>query len=231
MVAPMVRFGVDHVGALVVTALAVAALVAYGRSRRGRPGPRTVARCLAYLMIGAFLADPILRADAGELTWVDGLPLELCDAAGVATIVALLTRRQAAFELAYFWGLSGTFLALLTPPLEQGFAHPDFLRYFVLHSGVVAGVLLLGPGLGMRPRRGAVWWAVACTMLYAAAIGLVDAALGANYMWLREKPPDTLLDAFGPWPYYILGGVALGVALFLLLDLPYRITAREARSG
>jgi len=48
-------------------------------------------------------------------------------------------------------------------------------------------------------------------------------------MWLREKPPDTILDLFGPWPFYILGGVVLGVGLFLLLDLPYRITAR--RSG
>jgi len=229
MVARMVRFGGDHVGALVVTALAVVALMVYGRARRGQPGPRIVSRCLAYLMIGAFLADPLLRADAGELTWVDGLPLELCDAAGVATIIALLTRRQAAFELAYFWGLSGTFLALLTPPLEQGLPHPDFFRYFVLHSGIVAGVLLLGPGLGMRPRRGAVWGAVACTLLYAAAIGLVDAALGANYMWLREKPPDTILDLFGPWPFYILGAVVLGVALFVLLDLPYRIT--ERRSG
>lgn len=218
----MARFGADHVGALVVTACAVFALVAYGRARRGHSGPLVVGRCLAYLMVGAFLADPILRAGAGELTWADGLPLELCDAAGMATIVALLTRRQAAFELAYFWGLSGTFLALLTPPLEQGFPHPDFIRYFVLHSGVVAGVLLLGPGLGMRPRRGAVWRAVAYTMLYAAAIGLVDAALGANYMWLREKPPDTILDLFGPWPWYVLGGTLLGIALFTLLDLPYR---------
>ena len=225
----MERFGADHVGALVVTALAVVALVAWGRARRGRPGPRAVGRCLAYLMVGAFLADPILRAAAGELTWADGLPLELCDAAGVATIVALLTRRQAAFELAYFWGLSGTIQALLTPPLEQGFPHPDFFRYFVLHSGVVVGVLFLGPGLGMRPRRGAVWRAVAYTLLYTAAIGLVDAALGANYMWLRAKPPGTILDLFGPWPQYIVGGVVLGIALFLLLDLPYRLT--EKRSG
>jgi hypothetical integral membrane protein (TIGR02206 family) len=229
MVARMARFGADHVGALVVTALTVLFLVAYARARR--PGAHVVARCLAYLMIGAFLADPILRAHAGELTWTDGLPLELCDAAGVATIVALLTRRQEAFELAYFWGLSGTFQALLTPPLDHGFPHPDYFRYFVLHSGVVAGVLLLGPGLGMRPRRGAVWRAVAYTMLYAAAIGLVDAALGANYMWLREKPPDTILDVLGPWPWYVLGGVVLGVALFLLLDLPYRLTAPGRRSG
>jgi len=60
-------------------------------------------------------------------------------------------------------------------------------------------------------------------------VAVVDAALGANYMWLREKPPSTILDLFGPWPYYILGGAVLGIALFLLLDLPYRITAR--RSG
>jgi hypothetical integral membrane protein (TIGR02206 family) len=227
----MARCGADHVGALVVTAVLAAALVAYGRARRGRPGPLAAGRCLAYVMVGAFLADPIVRAGTGGLTWQTALPLELCDAAGVAVIVALLTRRQVAFELAYFWGLSGTFQALLTPPLEEGFPDPEYIRYFVLHSGVVVGVLFLALGLGMRPRRGAVWGVVAYTMLYAAAIGVVDALLGANYMWLREKPPDSILDLLGPWPWYILGGVVLGTVLFLLLDLPYRLTATAKRSG
>ncbi|MHC4547857.1 MAG: YwaF family protein [Planctomycetota bacterium] len=215
-------FGPDHLGALVATALIAALLIRHGRARRGRPGTGVAGRCLAYLMLGAFLADPIVYVAYGQFTWATALPLELCDAAGVATIAALLTRRQPAFELAYFWGLSGTLQALLTPALHFAFPHPDFIRYFVLHSGIVVGVLYLGPGLGMRPRRGAVWRAVGWTVAYAVAIGLIDAALEANYMWLREPPPGSILDLFGPWPLYILGGTAIGILLFLLLDLPYR---------
>ena len=42
---------------------------------------------------------------------------------------------------------------------------------------------------------------------------------GANYFFLCEKPPGSLLDLFGPWPYYLLGGAAVGALFFWLLDL------------
>jgi len=215
-------YGADHFGALALTALAAGLLIRHGRARRDRAGRDVTARILAYLLLGAFAADPIVYLAYLQFTWAKALPLELCDAAGFATIAALLTRRPIAFELAYFWGLSATLQALLTPPLDFGFPHPDFVRYFVLHSGIVVSVLYLGPGLGMRPRRGAMWRAYGCTAIYAAIIGVIDWALDANYMFLCSAPGGSVVDLFGPWPWYMLGGAGIGLALFFLLDLPYR---------
>jgi uncharacterized membrane protein YwaF len=69
------------------------------------------------------------------------------------------------------------------------------------------------------------------TIAYAVAVGLVDWALGANYMWLREKPGGSVLELFGPWPWYILGGAAIGATIFFLLELPYRAGEEGGSAG
>jgi len=224
MLAGFQRFGFGHLSALGLTALASWALVRYGRSRRDLPAASAMADSLAFLLVAAFVADPIVRYADGQFDLAHSLPLQLCDAAGFAAIVALGTGRAFPFELAYYWGLSGTVQALLTPTTVFAFPHPDTVRYFVLHSGIVVAVFYLGPGLGHRPRRGSVTRVFLATLAYAALIAPLDWLLGANYMWLCEKPEGSLLDLFGPWPLYLAGGGAIGLALFFLLDLPYRFT-------
>lgn len=217
----MQRFGPGHLALLFATAAACGAAAVLGRRSRGQPaGPAS--RSLAYVILAAMAADPIVRFAYGELTLQRALPLQLCDAAAAVCALALWTGRRLIFELAYFWGLAGVTQALLTPPGSlPRIDDPDTWRYFVAHAAALAGVFhLLAKGL--RPRRGSWWRATLITMAYAAAIGVIDRALGANYMWLREKPEGSILDLFGPWPWYILGGTVVGAVLFYVLELPWR---------
>jgi len=149
-----------------------------------------------------------VRRAYGELTLARALPLHLCDAAALVSALALWTRRQLLFELAYFWGLAGVTQALLTPPGQKHLDDPDTWRYFFAHAAALAGVFHL-LGLGLRPRRGAWRRATLLTMAYAALVGLVDWALGANYMWLGSKPEGSILELLGPWPWYIVGGAGV----------------------
>jgi hypothetical integral membrane protein (TIGR02206 family) len=140
------------------------------------------------------------------------------------TAAALWTRRIGAFELAYFWGFSGTLQAILTPAMKDGFPAPDFFRYFAMHSGIIVSLFYLTAGLGLRPRRGAVWRVYGWTLVYAVVVGLIDWAIDGNYFYLCRKPSGSLLDILGPWPWYILSGAGLAAVMYWLLDLPYRRT-------
>jgi hypothetical integral membrane protein (TIGR02206 family) len=223
MVAQFRPFGAGHLAILGLVAAVSGGLIVLGRAWRGDGRAMVVSGLLFGLLLGAYVVDPFQHAAFGDPVLKKGLPLELCDAAGIVTLIALRTRHAFAFELALLWGLSGALQALLTPPLEEALGHPDSVRYFVLHGGIVASVLYLGPGLGMRTRAGTVLRVYACTAAYAAVVGLVDWAVGANYMFLCSKPPGSILEVFGPWPWYLAGGAAVGLALFWLIDLPYRL--------
>jgi hypothetical integral membrane protein (TIGR02206 family) len=215
-------FGPDHVAALVVTALLGGGAIAVARAG---DSPR-LPRALALLIAVAQLCTPLVDAQVGRLSWQKTLPIELCDIASFATIFALWTRRQGPFEFCWFWGLSGTALALLTPPIEVGFAHPEYVRFFAMHGGIVVGALYLGPGLGLRPRPGSAWRVYKVTAAYALAVGLLDWAIGANYFFLCSKPPGSVLDHFGPWPVYIGGGALIAACAFFLLERVARGPAR-----
>jgi uncharacterized membrane protein YwaF len=189
----------DHLGALAaIAALAVALPVA----ARLRPGAWRLefARGLGAFLIAWFIAYHVVVLAQGRYELDSDLPLHLTDAVTVVAAVALWTRRPLAFELTWFWGLTASLQAVLTPDLGTDDRFPSFLywHYFVTHGGVAV-----------------------------AAVG--NALTGGNYMFLREKPDaSTLLDYMGPWPWYILTAALVALAMFALLDLPFRRRRAEA---
>ncbi|HET6219688.1 MAG TPA: TIGR02206 family membrane protein [Acidobacteriaceae bacterium] len=151
------------------------------------------------------------------------LPLEVCDLALWITVAALIYPRQRLLELAYYWGLTGASMALVTPYLTAPLTSLSSLTFFAGHGMIVASVIfLLGTGR-MRPSPGS--WRFALLVLNGIALVdfCVDRWLGTNYMYLLRKPPiASLLSIMGPWPWYILAADALAAALFLGLQWPFR---------
>ncbi len=224
-----------------VTLLVIVACTAGGVvSARRWPGLwiETGCRLLALVLLAAELSwwAYLLSRGLHAFNLSDALPLQLCDVTIIAAAFALWLRRPLLVELTYFWALAGSLQALLTPDLAQHFPDVLFIQYYVAHGGAVLAAVVLVVGLRLPPRRRAVLTIAAITIGYAAFIGLVDAATGANYMYLRAKPPSpTPLDLLGPWPWYLVPATLIGAALFFVLDLPFsrrRITAalRTGRS-
>ena len=198
----------------------IACIVA--RRYPGRPATR-VGRALAVLLAVdaiTFILRPVVTG-----TWSarDSLPLALCDAALVLpAIVCWLPRWQLGVELTYFWGLTGTLQAVLTPDLSTPFPHLAFIQFVVGHLGIVVAALYLVVGLGLEPRRGSVPRVFAITAAYTACVGVVDALTGGNYMYLADRPAHaSLLSVLGPWPWYLASAAVVAFTMLLVLDAPF----------
>ena len=214
----------EHVAALLVTAALASAAVLLARVRPGR-WVVPASRALALVILAAYLTDHAVAASRGIWSVRLYLPLHLSDAATLVAVLALWTARPPLVELTYFWGLTGSLQATLTPDLGHSFPDVLFLTYFVTHGGVVVAALLLVAGRGIAPRAGAVTRAFAATLAVALAAAAACVATGGNYMFLRRKPPDSLLDLMGPWPWYIAAAGLLALAMFALLAAPFRARA------
>ena len=161
-----------------------------------------------------------------------GLPLELCDVVLALTAYALASERAWALEGAWFLGLAGSGMALVTPDLGAGSPPWVVAQFFVAHGLVVASVLFVALAGLFRPRRGAWWRAFLALNAYAALLAAFDALTGTNYMYLCRKPAaGTLLDWLGPWPLYVLAAEPVALGLLLALDLPFRLGARRRELG
>jgi hypothetical integral membrane protein (TIGR02206 family) len=221
----------EHVAALVVTAV-VAALLVAGARRREDAWAVAIGRGLAVVILAAYLSEHLTYALRGEWTARVNLPLHLTDAVTLVSIAALWRPGCALLvELVYFWALSASLQAVLTPDLGRGFPDPLYFTYFATHSGAVAAACLLVFGARRTPRPGAVRRTYAITLGVALAAALATVITGGNYMFLRHKPAHgSLLDFMGPWPIYILAGAVLGLAIFLALAAFARLVAPRSPS-
>jgi hypothetical integral membrane protein (TIGR02206 family) len=217
---PFLLFGTPHLTALALTV--VTPLLLAGPARGRVPLDRMVRIGLAAFLAIGWICWLVLFARRGWLTIDNGLPLNLCDWACIALIAALLTRNQFAYELGYFWGLGGTLQGMITPDVAYDFPDPQFLFFFVEHGGIIAALLYLTLGTGLRPRVQSLARVAIATLSYAGVAGLADWALGTNYGFLRAKPPGTTLLSFmSPWPWYIPELVVAGIASLMVYYLPF----------
>ena len=158
------------------------------RATGSRRLDRAVASCLALLLGTNYFGYALYLWSHNLLFWKQALPFQLCDWAMVTIIVALLTGRRSWTEVSYFWGIAGTFQAILTPNLQVGFPDIRFISFFIGHCGIVAGVIYLLIARRFRPTLGSVWRTLAWSQLYLFATLAVDYLTERQ---LRFSPPQT----------------------------------------
>jgi hypothetical integral membrane protein (TIGR02206 family) len=213
------QFSVPHLAALAVLAVAAAASIWLPRRYPGR-WVAIYARLLALAILAGWAGEYI--ADGVEGIWDAqyALPLQLTDAVSAAAIVALWTRQVLLVELTYFWAITASLQATLTPDLGQNFPNVFYFTYFTYHVGAVVAAALLVFGCQIYPRPRAAWRVFGLTLVWAAIAAAGDLITGGNYMYLRDKPVhNSLLSVMGPWPWYIASAAAFGLLLLLALQV------------
>jgi len=216
-------FGVSHGVVIVVLVVVAAALVVIGRRYRGTHLERRLSQALAPLFAAVVVPVELHWLLAGQQEIKYSLPLQLCDLAAAAVVWALWSYSSTAFALSYFWGLTLTSQAFISPELSgPDFPSLQFLSFFGMHSVVLWAAIYLTWGVGLRPDWRSYRVAVLVTIGWAVVMFAVDRLTGTNYGFLTAKPVvRSLLDVLGPWPWYLLGELVLGATAWALITWPW----------
>jgi hypothetical integral membrane protein (TIGR02206 family) len=186
---------------------------------------------LAALLILNEMAWHLWIWTTGNWTVQTMLPLHLCSLFVFISAIMLITKSYRLYEFAYFLGIGGATQALLTPSLGiYGFPHFRFFQIFIAHGSIVTAAIYMTVIEQYRPYWTSLLHAVVGANLYMLLVGLVNALIGSNYMFIAHKPDTpSLLDVLGPWPWYILSTEAVGLAVGLLLYLPFALRDWKAQ--
>ncbi|KHF39876.1 hypothetical protein LQ50_12480 [Halalkalibacter okhensis] len=150
------------------------------------------------------------------------LPLQLCTISLYMCIVMLFTKWRTIFEVVYFFGLAGALQALITPDLFYTFPHFRFLHFFIAHFAIILSILYMVWVEEAIITLKSVFKSFFVLNIFAFIAFVTNIATGANYMFLARKPQNpSILDALGPYPWYILSLEVIAFIMFLLLYLPF----------
>jgi hypothetical integral membrane protein (TIGR02206 family) len=220
--APFELFGTAHLAALALFALLNFSLPLL----RARPQAQHAFR---YGLAGLLLVNEAVwhawNLYTGQWTIQTMLPLHICSVFVFLSAYMLVKRSYGIYEYAYFLGIAGALQALLTPDAGiYGFPHLRFLQTMISHGSIVTAAVYMTVVEGFRPTWGSMRRMFIGANIYMALVMVVNFAIGSNYLYVA-RPPDTpsLIDLLGPWPWYILALEAIGLAMSLILYLPFAV--------
>jgi hypothetical integral membrane protein (TIGR02206 family) len=224
---PFVLFGRSHEIVLALIVLVPVVLSMAVRATASRALTRAICWVFAAAILGAWAFWYIIATRYGWLDLGNELPMDLCSWACIATVATLICPNQKSYELAYFWALAGTVQGILRPGIPFDFPDPRFIEFSIFHGGIIASVIFLTLGLRMRPYPASLPRVWGWSLVYMAAAGAVDWALGVDYGFLRSKPIyPSLFDLMPAWPYYLPVVVVLGVISTLICYAPFFLADR-----
>ena len=226
---PFELFGTPH-----LVALTIVALVNLGLITAGRRLPDRWRAPIRYSLAAVLLVDEALwhwwNASTGQWSILKMLPLHLCSALVFLSAAMLITRSYAIFEFAYLLGIAGALQALLTPDAgPYGFPHFRFFQVMISHGSIVTAAIYMAAVEGYRPTVGSIKRVLVRGNAYALGVGVINALIGSNYLYIARKPETaSLLDVLPPWPWYLPILELLALLMIGLLYLPYAV--RDLRS-
>ena len=150
------------------------------------------------------------------------LPLFLCSFMALFVVVFTISKKYWLFEILLFWIIIGTSQGVITPDIVLGFPSFDYIRYWVVHLGLLTIIAYAIVILKMKPTLKSVFKSFLVLQIYVVLIIGINYAFGTNYSYLNYKPVSgSLLDYFGDWPNYVIVAQLIIIPAFLLIYLPF----------
>ena len=189
---------------------------------------------LAYFIISLILINQgmDLYREGYLDEWKLGLPLHLCDFSSFSILIYLLTKKRDFFIFAFFFGISGAGMSILTPDTGYGFPAVGYIQNQIGHTAIILGVTYAMVIDNQRPYLKDVAKALGFATFILFIMYGVNYLLGppANYWFIVEKPIGTNVTSFmRPAPFHMIDIWLLAVAVCYLIYLPYYLKDRKTK--
>jgi hypothetical integral membrane protein (TIGR02206 family) len=220
---PFVLFSTSHWVAIILILLVNLSFVYLRRRNPSEKLRKTIRYSMAFLLVFNESLWHIWNLVTGQWTVQTMLPLHVCSLLVFLSAFMLVKPNYQIYEFAYFMGIGGALQAILTPDLGiYDFPHFRYFQVFVSHGLIVSAAIYMTLMESYRPTWRSYGRVMIGTNVYMLFVGIVNALIGSNYMFIAHKPETaSLIDVLGPWPWYILALEGIGFVLFLLLYLPF----------
>lgn len=165
---------------------------------------------------------------------VDNLPISVCGWVAIFASYMVIGKSQTLFDLSYFWALTGSVFALITPTVIS-FTGPTRFRYYQFwteHLVIYIAIFYMIFVHQMRPNKKSFLKAYGGLVLLATVAYFANRMIGpgANYLFMAS-PEDTpsILDILPPnFALRLLVMAAAISFLFVLVYLPWYLKDKKA---
>ena len=218
---PFELFGLQHLLTLSIAALVIFTTCFYFRDKNNDT-KYTAGIAIAVLLVVQVIIG-MLNTFSFDLNWQEVFPLHMCDLSALAIAYYLWKREKVFFNCAFFWGIGGATMALLTPDVDFAYPNAVFFPFFYIHSLILLGVFFSVIALNQRPYLNDVHKVIGISLVLMIFIYLANYLLGdgANFWYLNDKPGNaTIMNLFPDPPYHILVTIPVAIALFYIIYMP-----------
>jgi len=226
---PFILFGNIHIITMLVI-LAVSILLPMIYKNKSEVQKAVMTKMIAYIVIAHVAISPYkdLFLLENPYNWREVLPFHMCDLSEIFLAWFLLGGPKILYKCAFFWGIGGATMAIITPDIS--YHDLDYAFFMIGHGMIVIGIMYATVALNNRPYAKdilTVSLITACVLLPITYT--INLLLGepANFWYLMAKPAGvSLMDAFPEPPYHLLVLTPLAIATFVIIYAPYFIKDR-----
>ena len=226
-------FSVVHLLAVASCVLISTMFVIFGcRWRSSSHRSRLIRLGIVTGCLVSWVASTVFWFHPAYFRWDVALPLQFCNLANLLGAIAVGRQIRTAQSLLYFWSFGLCLWAFVTPSLDVGPTHIWFWIFWGYHLFIlisIAHVLIVDR---FRPGWKDFRQAVLLTFAFSIFLTVLNAISGWNYGFLGAGSPvnPSPVDVLGPYPLRILWMLLIGIGVFGVLLIPWRLRDALSRS-
>lgn len=217
-----ILYGAQHISVIILIICLSIGLPVFTKRFFSPSQHLLTSRVIALIIFCWVILYDIILYFLDNFNYETDIPLDICNLIGLIIPFLMWNPNRRIFPYLYFYIMAGTTQAVFTPHLINGFPNFIFIKFWIVHGGLIIYILYIAVIWEFQIRLKDLFNSFLLLQIYALMLYMTNKLIGANYLYLIKKPSTvSVLDYFGPWPVYVFVGEAITLFLFFMVYLPY----------